>query len=147
MSRAAVFVGLSACWSNAAPTEKTIVADDKSHAIATDARPAPPTGASLYGVVSDGVAALPHAMVELRDANGRIAATNTDERGAYRLEGIVAGDYQIIVQYGGGDEVGSTQRPVTVRDVGSQLDLTLKVHRRVPVAKPYGAPPARRRTV
>lgn len=149
LSRAAVFAGLTACWSG-------------NDAVQRQTPPRPPpidapvaevtawdTSAVLSGVVTEAGTRIPVAnvTVELRDANGRVAATNTDDRGAYEFVSLAPGDYQLVLKYSGADAVGSTQQPVSVREIPGRTDIALPMLRRAPIAKPYGAPPARRRIV
>jgi 5-hydroxyisourate hydrolase-like protein (transthyretin family) len=142
-----VFAGLAACWTGTdAPKRQTPPPDDKQ-VIDTSVQP---TGAvAITGVVSDAAtnSALPNVAVQLRDQNGQVSATNTDETGRYRFPAVAAGDYQLVFRYSAYDAQGSAQQPAQVRDVSEQIDVSLRLVRRAPVAKPYGAPPARRRTV
>jgi hypothetical protein len=153
LSRAAVFAGLTAsCWSGNEATQRHTPPpppppDDAAQVV--DQAPPPGTAAALGGVVREAGTNVPLAnvTVELRDATGRIAATTTDERGNYAFWTVAPGDYQLVVKYSSYDAVGSTQRPVMVRDEAAQVDVALPLAHRAPIAKPYGAPPARRRIV
>ncbi len=149
LSRAAVFAGLPACWmGNESPQRQTPPQPppvDEKH---VDGEP-PGDGAALSGVVTDNGTRMPlaNAKVELRDGNGLVAATTTDERGHYEFRSVAPGDYQLVTVLSTYDAGGSTQQPVSVRDVPTLLDVAMPVYRRAPSAKPYGAPPARRRIV
>lgn len=157
LSRAAVFAGLTACWSSSSstptqpPTPGSASPPDAQTADApsSDIVTRPGTAGVLEGVVRDKNTNIPieSATVQLRDQNGLVVATNTDERGAYRFEGVAPGDYQLVVQFHTTQSGGSAQYPVTVFPTGSRVDVALPTYRAAPLPKPYGAPPARRRIV
>jgi hypothetical protein len=151
LSRAAVFSGLAACWTNTTrePTAATPPPppnDDTSMLRAQDRAAGP---ASLTGQVINKTtnAPVPNAVVELHDQNGRVAATNTDADGRYRFDGLRPDDYQVVVRYSTPIEAGSAQLPVSFDEKGGALVVLLPVYNRASVPKPYGAPPARRRIV
>lgn len=148
LSRAAVFAGLTACWSGNDATQRQTPPPPPSDAAVAEVTPAD-SSASLSGVVTEAGTQIPVAnvTVELRDADGQVAATNTDDRGAYELTSVAPGDYQLVLKYSTYDAVGSTQQAVSVREVPGRVDIALPISHRAPVAKPYGAPPARRRIV
>lgn len=148
LSRAAVFAGLTACWSGNDAAQRQ--APPPPPPLPADAAVTPPSStAALSGIVTEAGTKTPIAnvTVELRDANGRVSATNTDERGAYELVTVTPGDYQLVLRYSSYDSAGSAQQPVSVRDVPARVDVELPLIRRAPIPKPYGAPPARRRIV
>ncbi len=150
LSRAAVFAGLTACWSsNDAAQPQTPPPRPPPDAQVVDAEVASSSTAALSGVVTEAGTRTPIAnvTVELRDANGQVTATTTNERGAYELVTITPGDYQLVFRYSSYDSVGSAQQPVSVRDVPARVDIAIPLLRRAPIPKPYGAPPARRRIV
>lgn len=142
ISRAAVFAGLTACWTSSKPTAAEPAPGDPQ--VVDKVTPGEP--GMLSGVITDGNGApLPSATVELHDANGKVAAVNTNERGAYHFN-VPTGDYQLVLEYAGDDRGGTAQKPVTVRAT-TQLDVALPLWVRAPTPMPYGAPPARRRVV
>jgi len=157
MSRAAVFAGLSACWTSTKgpadpppppPPPQTVPAD--AAVAQADEPPTPDAAANapiLGGVILDKFAKTPlaSATVELHDAKGKVASVNADGSGRYAFADLVAGDYQLVVRYNTNYGVGSAQVPVSVRDRPQQVDVPVPVTRRAPIPKPYGAPPARRR--
>lgn len=156
MSRAAVFAGLTACWSGSStpaqpPTPGSAAPADAQPADASDPDivQSPGTAGVLEGVVRDKWTnnPLPNVTVQLRDQNGLVGAVNTNERGAYRFDRVAPGDYQLVVQFHTTDSGGSAQHPVTIFPTGSRVDVTLPTYQRAPTPKPYGAPPARRRIV
>ena len=148
MSRAAVFAGLTACWAgHDAPKQMTH--DPVTPPVSDAASAAEGDVAALHGAVIDAQtrAPLANVTVELYNADARVAATTTDATGRFAFDDVAPNDYQLVARYSSADGAGSAQQPVMVRDRPVQLDITLYVHERVPVAKPYGAPPARRRMV
>lgn len=155
VSRAAVFAGLTACWTGNPPAKQPPPTDDKQVVDKDitkqngDNQDTPAGPVSITGVVTDGGTRSPLAnvAVELRDANGQVAATNTDDTGKYQFAEIAPGDYQLVFKYGSSSAAGSAQRPVAVRGVAERVDVALPLVRRAPIPKPYGAPPARRRAV
>ena len=71
----------------------------------------------------------------------------TDSTGHYMIDLLEPGSYSISYGYRGGMQDGQDQRAVAVHaGEDQQLDVTLDL-RDMDIAKPYGAPPARRRTV
>ena len=61
----------------------------------------PPPGATMHGVVTDpSGAVIPHAAVLVAGANYRQAVV-TDERGAYVLAGLPAGEYRVRIHSAG----------------------------------------------
>jgi len=157
LSRAAVFAGLTGCWSGSttptqppAPGSASVPADAQTaDAPSSDIVQRPGTAGVLEGVVRDKWTnnPLPNVTVQLRDQNGLVGAVNTNERGAYRFDGVAPGDYQLVVQFHTSDSGGSAQHPVTIVPTGSRVDVALPTYHRAPSPKPYGAPPARRRIV
>lgn len=147
VSRAAVFAGLAACWTGKGATESPPPpppAPRADAAVATgDELPGdePP----LRGVVRERGSQRPiyGAIVELLDANGKVASVNTEVDGSYVFE-VPPGDYQLVVNVNDGSAVGSTQVPVSVREQPQNLVVDVPLLRRAPMPKPYGAPPARR---
>ncbi len=159
MSRAAVFAGLTACWTSnkgaadpppPPPPPPTLPADAavaEADPATPDVPPDAPNAPILGGTVIDKFAKTPlaSATVELHDAKGKVASVNADGSGRYAFGTLVAGDYQLVVRYNTNYGVGSAQVPVSVRDRPQQVDVPVPVTRRAPIPKPYGAPPARRR--
>jgi hypothetical protein len=78
-----------------------------------------------------------------RDGDPAAKITVTDDRGMFELRGLVAGRYRLTFAAG----TSHATRDVTVA-AGQSLWLDVMVghdHHNIPA--PYGAPPARRRTV
>lgn len=70
-------------------------------------------------------AVVPQARVSLQAGNGAVhRATSTDTQGAFRLE-AAPGTYALRVEAAG---FAAYQQPVTVRDAGLRIDVTLQVH-------------------
>lgn len=142
ISRAAVFAGLTACWTSSRSTEPAAPPPPPP---ATDAAVVTEAEPLLTGAVFEKGTqrAIYDAVVELRDANGKVAAVNTDMNGGYELD-VPPGEYQLVVHVNDGSAVGSAQVPVSVRDSAQHLVVEVPLLRRAPIPKPYGAPPARR---
>jgi len=74
----------------------------------------------------------------------------SDHRGRYRFEDIIAGDYDLVINFSGAGPSGeygngALQKKVTVRG-DEMVDLTMAIDYQQP-AMPYGAPPRRHRIV
>src|SRR5258708_23446737 len=85
--------------------------------------PAPPPPNAVTGLVVDATGAvLPNAQVELKSANGAtVKSTATDGSGAFRIDGVAQGRYDILVTYTG-------FRPTSVRvTVGTRAPNPLSV--------------------
>jgi len=140
-SRAAVFAGLAACYTNtsAPPSQNQSVPPvEKRRAVGgsslrgklTHAR----TGAPLGGVV-----------VEVWTTASVPTTATTSSSGEFVVSGLEPRDY--TVSFVGPDGVRyATSKIVEVRDKETVLDLAFDPVP-APVPKPYGAPPARRRLV
>lgn len=71
----------------------------------------------------------------------------TDSEGRYTLDLIEQGAYILYFGFGNGSERGEDQRALVVKaDEDQTIDVVLDM-RTMDIAKPYGAPPARRRVV
>lgn len=149
MSRAAVFAGLSACWTSTSTAPSQPPPPPPADAAGSAVERPPTDGQSLAGKVVDARTRNPlsSVVVDLRDEHGRVAQTHTDDVGRYRFDSIAQGNYQLVFSYSTGVEVGTWQQPVVVGDRPAEVDIALQLLRRAPTPKPYGAPPARRRVV
>jgi hypothetical protein len=135
-----------------------------------DAPPPPPADAGVRNAVTGG-----GIHVALRDAatrkpitgiyifmwpaKGEYRAEPTDATGTARFDGLAAGTHKIrapksIVIDGNGEIIAQGENDQQVRVTGTvvvQIDLQIPVTKttavRAPIPMPYGAPPARRRTV
>jgi len=143
-SRAAVFSGLSACWTSSSPaTEQPNPPNEERPATAKLARPKQ----GLYGVLTDAKTGDPLTNVVLHAyALGVDAKASTNERGEFSVE-LTPGEY--MIQFTGPDAPTwyVTTKSVLI-EANQALRMDLPVDR-TPMAMPapYGAPPARRRTV
>ena len=71
----------------------------------------------------------------------------TDNDGRYTLDLIEPGAYMLYFGWNGGNDRGEDQRALVVKpDEDQVIDVVLDM-RTMDIAKPYGAPPARRRVV
>jgi len=92
-------------------------------------------------------------------ANGEYRAELTDANGTARFDGLAKGTHKVrvpksIVIDGNNEVIAQGENDQQVRVTGKaivQLDLKIPVTKtnavRAPIPMPYGAPPARRRTV
>lgn len=113
------------------------------------------TDARLRGVIKDRAGTpLAAATVHLYKPGGapvQGGTTTTDAEGRYELDQIAPGTYELAVDYykpgSYGDEMrGNHVESLALVAEDKRLDLTVDV-RRLHVAPPYGAPPARRRSI
>ena len=82
-------------------------------------------------------------------SSGRAFAKSvpTDSEGRYVLDLIEPGTYIVYFGWGNGSEQGQDQRAIVVKpDEDQTIDVVLDL-RYMESAKPYGAPPGRRRVV
>ena len=114
--------------------------------------PAQRTWGSLQGLVTgrDGTP-LATAQVQITlSGNGPtyfMKSVQSDAAGHYDLELLEPGVYALLFNYYKDGKQGSDQRTVTVKaGDDAKLDVQLDI-RDQEIAPPYGAPPARRRTV
>jgi hypothetical protein len=171
LSRAAVFAGAAACYTNPAPAQHVTTpppppppGEGADAAVVQDQHFAqPPDGAttnaaaagSIDGVVVELTSGQPIASttVALQDQDGNSKQVQTDAKGHFIFNALAAGNYVLSTnQPGGNPRVSPTRQAVTIAGPGT-INVTLNVQTappnldRGPCCKPYGAPPARRRVV
>jgi hypothetical protein len=142
LSRAAVFAGLSACWTASSP--EAVKTGENAH------EQAPATAPAIGGVVriADG-GVLRGVVVQLYSGDkGLIASTTTDGRGEYAFAQLLPGKYQVGARYETAAQVGTAASELQpLADQPLRIDLSLVLVERMPQAMPYGAPPRRTRVV
>jgi Carboxypeptidase regulatory-like domain len=131
LSRAVLIVGLAACWSQR-PAQTTPIRVTPVEVVAEPTSSETATTGGVTGIINERATGIPlhNAVVELRDASGKVGHVNTDADGRYRFDGVVAGDYQLVIGYSTVDGSGSAQRAVTVRDTTETIDVKLQVQPR-----------------
>lgn len=150
--------GLSACWTGAAREPQPSPPPERSVAVpsgaSADAAPAPPRTAALHGIVRNGPKSEPlgGVLVEIRSGDGtrQIALTRTATDGTFSIDALEAGQYLVTYRYFNNGLDGSLTNIVTLHeDETAHADLNMNMFPRQygHGAKPYGAPPARRRPV
>jgi hypothetical protein len=160
LTRAAIFAGAAACGSTTPASQSTpaappAVPHDAATAPAADAataaRPMPDRQhlGTLRGRITR--AGQPLGNTPLRairlETPGFVRDSSTDADGAYSFDDLPIGTYRLEILVAsirdGWRDIGVPEGVVTTLDI----DASVIVHERVPEAKPYGAPPARRRVV
>jgi hypothetical protein len=119
----------------------------------SDAQAAQSTG-TVTGVVTDMATKLPvlRQGVMLRAADGAVQSALTDERGRFTFRDLPAGDYTLEWYPGVANRTSQQPLPLAKKPLvvtaGETAEANIAVLRPdIPVATPYGAPPARRRRV
>src|SRR5215470_1029970 len=79
---------------------------------------------SIAGTVDDGSGVVPDVTVTLKDAAGAIKEVTTDTVGRYRIDGLVPGQYQLIV---GREGYATASRAVALTQQSRTVDITLQV--------------------
>lgn len=167
LSRAAVFAGAAACYTNPPPAQQ----------INTPPPPPPPDntvqqqgqhfaqppdgtttnadqGGSIDGVVIEAATNRPMSSttVTLQDQDGNRQQAQTDANGHFVFNALAAGNYVVWTDAPGGNpRMAPARQAVMIAGPGA-IQVTLHVQPappidRGPCCKPYGAPPARRRVV
>lgn len=170
LSRAAVFAGAAACYTNPAPAQHITTPPppppDDTTVVQTQEQQQqfaqPPidagtttTVAALNGAIEGTVfegAKRPASgtWLTLRGEHGGELRVQADANGHYRFADLPAGNYEIEMPWNGNPHARPPARPVQVT-AGQTAQADLQVYTppidRGPCCKPYGAPPARRRVV
>lgn len=127
------------------------------------ANPAPPADAAVQAVAPVGNAKLrgrvlvsgkrtplPGVTVTLQSATRVARITTTDRAGRYAFDKVIADDYELKVDPDTNGGYGMVQAVIVTlkaRQAKTQDVLVVPVPIRAPIPMPYGAPPARHRTV
>lgn len=145
LSRAAVFATAVGCHKSAPPPTQPSPTEQRPFAVA----PADAT-ASVRGVVTSGGAPVSGITVTLAPLGAPVRRqTRTDAQGVYVFEGVPEGRYRVSPET-------NRRRPSPSADLDLTANARLEQNFEIPVAepvdhhheaKPYGAPPARRRVV
>jgi hypothetical protein len=146
LSRAAVFAGLAACYtSGPPPAPPRSPPPDGSGATTENQRWV--RGSALQGKLTNVRTGAPlvGVIVEVWTSGNEATTATTNANGEYVIEGLEPRDY--TVSFSGPDGIRyAASKIVEVRGSKTAFDLAFDPVA-VPVAKPYGAPPARRRVV
>ncbi len=163
LSRAAVFAGLAACYTNPPPAQHvtpppppppdnttTVETEQQQFAQPPDGTAtAAATGAIEGTLYAPNKAPMSGSWITLRGPNGEQRA-QTDANGRYRFADLPPGNYSVEMPWNGNPHAPPPTRMVQVTaGQSATVDLTIYVPPpdRGPCCKPYGAPPARRRVV
>jgi hypothetical protein len=166
LSRAAVFAGAAACYTNPAPAQHittppppppadaAVVEQQQQQQFAQppdDANTATATAnGAIEGTLYDGNHQPASGTLVCRGQYGGELRVQTDANGHYRFADLPPGNYEIETPWNGRPMAKPPGRPVQVTaGQTAHADLTLYTPPvdRGPCCKPYGAPPARRRIV
>lgn len=169
LSRAAVFAGAAACYTNAPPAQQINTPPpppppDNTQTVETQQQDQhfaqPPDGTapstdtgSIDGAVVDAYSNQPiaNAAVWLQNVDGKQEQARTDANGHFKFDNLAPGNYVVSTPNAGGNpRQAPPRRAVTVtahQSTQVTLNVTPYVPDRGPCCKPYGAPPARRRVV
>jgi hypothetical protein len=165
LSRAAVFAGAAACYTNPAPAQQittppppppdntTTVQEQQQFAQPPD--DAATATATANGTIEGTLFDANHrpengTWLVCRGQNGGELRVQTDANGHYKFADLPPGNYEIETPWHGNPNAAPPARRVQVAaGQTARVDLTLYSPPvdRGPCCKPYGAPPARRRVV
>jgi len=142
-SRAAVFAGLAGCYTSNPPPQNPPPPDQQQFA-----QP-PATAGAISGVVTDGSTPLANVPIFV-DGQGVQISRTTDANGRYEIGPLRPGGYRVTFGYSNHPRRPAPFRQVEVRDASVRIDMVIAPQAPYDPsmdAKPYGAPPARRRVV
>lgn len=160
LSRAAVFAGAAACYTNPSPAQQITTPPPPPDNTTQEQQFAqPPDDAATATATANGAIEgtlfdaghLPQngTWLTLRGPAGE-QRVQTDANGHYRFADLPPGNYTIEMPWNGNPRAERSARFVQVTAARTaRVDLTLSSPPvdRGPCCKPYGAPPARRRVV
>lgn len=168
LSRAAVFAGAAACYTNAnTPRQQQQLPpppppdgeqfaqpppDDHQQHVTDETVPdkAVPATGSIEGQILESGRPVVGVMVQLQSRDGGQAQARTDGQGRYVFTHLRPGSYLLTNMATHNPRMAPEERPVEVRAdavVRADFEVQPYVPDRGPCCKPYGAPPARRRVV
>lgn len=143
-SRAAVFAGLTACWTGPSTPPQTPIEPVKEQTARSEVP-------MVRGVVMNDISGLPLVGIEIElvDYSGnKVASTRTNGKGEYQFATVAPGEYFLRARYGDQMHGGIAQLDIrVVANEPERHDITISYGDNSHMAKPYGAPPARRRLV
>jgi hypothetical protein len=161
LSRAAVFAGAAACYTNPAPAQRittppqpppdnTTTQQQQFAQPPDDAAPATGTGSIEGTLYAPNSLPMNGSWITLRGPSGGEQRAQTDADGHYRFADLPPGNYYVEMPWNGNPHAAPPSRMVQVA-AGQTAKIDLKIYvpppDRGPCCKPYGAPPARRRVV
>jgi hypothetical protein len=146
LTRAAVFAGVTACWTGHSSSPDPVLPNAQGSDTAT--------ASVVRGTLtrSDGAPAAGIAVTLAKlDGSSPVQSTRSDASGTYRFENVPPGRYQIVVDWRPRKKSGP---PSQIIDVESRAPAVADFQLQTPppfdpsqIPAPYGAPPARRRVV